>query len=73
MYESLERKLNKLIGKKCRIETRDGMVRIEKVAKINYLDLEISGTKARWPVELSFDPKGLDGVDMRMVASVKRV
>jgi len=73
MYESLERKLNKLIGKKCRIETRDGMVRFEKVAKVKYLDLEVGGTKACWPVELSFDLKGLDGVDLRMVISVKRI
>lgn len=71
--QPLEQKLNKLIGQKCRIETRDGMVRYEKVEKVKYLDLEVGGTKARWPVELLFDPKGLDGVDLRMVVSVKRI
>lgn len=73
MSDFIEPALEKLVGRKCKFETRDGSVRTEKVVAVQYMQLEIGGVEVDLPITLFFDPQGLDGVELRIVKSIHPV
>lgn len=73
MGNYIEQRLEELVGHTCRVETRDGSIRNEHIAGIEYLELQVDGETSKMPVGLKFDDRGLDGAELRMVAKIDKV
>jgi hypothetical protein len=69
--------LNKLIGKVCRIETAEGSVRTERVARIGTRKVSLWWPKINGPVVVSiphslfYDEGEVDGVELSMVTGIQ--
>lgn len=64
-----------MMGKRCRLETTDGSVRVESVVSVDYrkIDLKADGdeVEVEYPVTLFFDEGQVDGVDFHTLRSLE--
>lgn len=71
----IELELEKLIGKKCKIETTDGSIRTETVHSVESKDILFTKgagvERVPYPRTLFFDKGEIDGVDVAIIKSVE--
>jgi len=69
--------LTSLIDKECRIETRDGAIRKEKVYRVVTKEIKFNGEfnniTLHLPISLSFDAGDIDGIELFHVAKITLV
>lgn len=73
MGSFIETVIEELFGKKCRVETTDGSVRVEVIMSAEWKSIKVGGGSARYPVALFFDKGEIDGVELRIVKSIEVV
>lgn len=68
----IEDAVERLIGKRCRIETHDGSVRYEKINSVRFMPIEFGkDAVAKFPFTLFFDSGEVDGVELNIVRSIE--
>lgn len=70
MAQQLEKALEAVVGKTCRIETTDGSVRNETIYSVKSRQIVTSEGEVAYPVTLYFDANEIDGVDLHILKSL---
>lgn len=73
MGDYLESVLEKLLGKRCRIETTDGSIWHETIHSIGFKEFscpEAAGGKVNYPTILYYDDRKVEGIELSILHSI---